>query len=462
MRSMLLLGVLGPLVVLQAVDAWRTYSAARSAITVAYDRTLLASAKVIGESLVLVGDGAAARVAASVPYSALEAFEADTRTRMHHRVSGLQGELVTGSPSMPMARDTKLANPGPYAALVDFYDAHMDGDAVRVATLLQPVANDQTQGVARVQVAETLDLRAAAARELLIETLLRQALLLALVAGIVVWVVQRATRSLRDARDAIVASEEIKALPSTDAPRELAPLLDAINGLVARVQQFGEAQRRFVRDASHQLKTPLAVMKVQVQAAQRGDIATADAIAELSLTVERATALTNQMLALAKVEQLRQQEDNAPLTRWDEAVRAMCIELAPLAIEKHIDLSVELAAASVRAHEWSLREITRNLLANALAHTPESGSVRVSLQSDAAVGILRIEDTGPGIDESQRDRLFKPFSKGSTRSEGSGLGLAICADLVSHLRGAISLENRGGNTPTKGLRASVRLPVEVS
>uniref|UniRef100_UPI0023519582 sensor histidine kinase n=3 Tax=Bacteria TaxID=2 RepID=UPI0023519582 len=120
-------------------------------------------------------------------------------------------------------------------------------------------------------------------------------------------------------------------------------------------------QTRFVRDASHQLRTPLAVLKVQVQSALRGDVAPQQALHEISDTVDRATQLANQMLALAKVEQLRQQSA-PPVTRLDDELRAIALELSPLIAQRDIDFGIHTDPAPVQAHEWMLRELTRNLL----------------------------------------------------------------------------------------------------
>ena len=141
---------------------------------------------------------------------------------------------------------------------------------------------------------------------------------------------------------------------------------------MARLAHLLDHQKRFVRDTSHQLRTPLAVLRTQVQSAQRGDVAPAQALQEMSDTVERATVLANQMLALAKVEQLRQQGD-APVVDWAEVVRAVALDLAPLIASSSSTSTSTPCAAPVRAHEWALRELTRNLLHNAIKHSRAAG-----------------------------------------------------------------------------------------
>ena len=184
LRSQLLLGILLPVLGLVALNTISLYREALRSANTAYDRTLLASAKVIGEQLEVVGTGAEARLRATVPYSALEAFDADNRSRMFYRVNGFAGEMVSGYEDLPRWTG-RIPDRGLYAALVDFYDDSYNGQAVRVAVLLQPVAGPGGQGMATIQVAETLELRETLARQMLFDTLWRQALLLAVIAAVV-------------------------------------------------------------------------------------------------------------------------------------------------------------------------------------------------------------------------------------------------------------------------------------
>ena len=163
LRSQLMLGILVPVLLLVLFNSTVLYRQALRAADIAYDRTLLATAKSIGEQLEIVGSGDAVKVRATLPYSALEPFEADNRSRMFYRVSGFQGEMVSGFEDLPMWRG-RLPNKSLYAALVDFYDGSFRGEAVRVAVLLQLVSGAGGQGMATIQVAETLELRQTLAR----------------------------------------------------------------------------------------------------------------------------------------------------------------------------------------------------------------------------------------------------------------------------------------------------------
>ncbi|WBY01604.1 sensor histidine kinase [Ramlibacter tataouinensis] len=458
LRRYLLLGILLPVLALIALNGVSLYRQALRAANTAYDRTLLASAKVIGEQLDVDGYDEQARLRATVPYSALEAFEADTRSRLFYRVSDLRGELVSGFEELPFWRG-RLPQQPPYAALVDFYDARFRDEDVRVAVLLQPVASDDGRGMAVVQVAETLELRRSLARQVLLDTLWRQALLVAVIAGVVIVVVQRGTRPVRRLSSELQARPENDLTPiqAPDAPRELLPLVDATNQVMARLARLLDNQKRFVRDTAHQLRTPLAVLKTQVQSALRGDVEPRPALQEIGATVDRATQLANQMLSLAKVEQLRQQAD-AQVTDLAEVARAVALELSPLMAEQDLDFEIDTRPAPMRAHEWMLRELTRNLLHNAIRHGPRGGRLAVRLVVDGGWLALTISDSGPGIAAELRERLFQPFAAGDGRS-GSGLGLLICQEIAHALGGNLVLDNRERHRHVEGLDATVRLPL---
>ena len=459
LRGRLMLGILVPVAVFIVINTVSLYRQALEAADTAYDRTLLASAKSIGELLEVTGQGSDVRLQATVLYSALEAFEADNRSRIYYKVTGFQGEMVSGFEDLPPWRG-KLPDRGPYAALVDFYDDEFRGLPVRMAVLLQPVAGNAGQGMATIQVAETLELRRTLARQILIETVLQQAALVAVIALVVVVVVQRATQPVRQLSADLATRHEgdLAPIESPEAPRELLPLVDATNQVMTRLSHLLDHQKRFVRDASHQLRTPLAVLKTQVQSALRGDVEPTQALHEINTTVDRATQLANQMLALAKVEQLRQQGD-APVVDWAEITRAVALDLSALIADHQIEFDIETQPAPVRSHEWALRELTRNLLHNAIKHTPQQGQLSVRLVTDTRHAALTISDSGPGISSEQRLRLFQPFAAGDLRS-GSGLGLAICEDIVRSLGGSITLENRENHGRVSGLDAVVRIALE--
>lgn len=458
LRRYLLLGILLPVGLFVVINAVSLYRQTLAAVNTAYDRTLLASAKSIGEQLDVDGYDEQARLRATVPYAALEAFEADNQSRMFYKVSSPAGEMVSGFAELPIWRG-KLPDRTTYAALVDFYDDRYRDEDVRVAVLLQPVASERGRGMAVIQVAETLELRRTLTRTILLDTLVRQAVLVAVIVLVAVVVVQRATRPVRDLSARLQARPEndLSRIAVPDAPRELLPLVDATNQVMERLQHLLDHQKRFVRDTSHQLRTPLAVLKVQVQSALHGDIEPRQALLEINDTVDRATQLANQMLALAKVEQLRQQA-GTEVQDFAAVVRTVALDLSPLVADKDLDFEIATVPAAVQAHDWMLRELSRNLLHNAIKHSPQGGALSVRLVADANYAALTIADSGPGVNAEMHARLFQPFSAGDVRS-GSGLGLAICQEIVLALGGSISLDNREEHGHIAGLDATVRLPL---
>ena len=458
LRRRLLMGILLPVVAFIAFNTFSLYRQALASLNTAYDRTLLASAKTISEQLDVSGYDDAAQLRAIVPYAALEAFEADNQSHMFYRISNLRGDLISGYAALPVWRGSIPARP-PYAALVDFYNDQFEGRPVRVAVLLQPVATQDGRGMAVIQVAETLEVRHALALQILWHTLARQALLIAVIALTVLIVVQRATRPVRQLSAALQARPEgdLNPITTAAAPRELQALIDATNHVMQRLRHLLLNQKRFVRDTAHQLRTPLAVLKTQVQSARHGDVPAPQALREIESTVDRATQLANQMLSLAKVEQLRQQA-TPPNTRFDEVLRAVALELSPLMAQKDLDFGIQTDPALVRAHEWMLRELARNLLHNAIRHAPQGSDLAVDLRCADHQAVLCISDHGSGVDDELAARLFQPFSAGDVRT-GSGLGLAICHEIVQALGGRIALTNRMESGRVAGLDAVVHLPL---
>jgi len=467
LRNQLLLGILLPVLAFLVLNTYVLYQQALSAADTAYDRTLLASAKAIGEQLEVVPDATLGhRLLGSLTYAALEAFEADNRSRLYYRVTGFSGELVSGFADLP-PWDGTLPQRTLYAALVHFYDDHYQGVPVRVAVLLQPVAGVHGLGMATIQVAETLELRQTLARQILLDMVWRQSLLIALI-GLVVYVaVQRATLPVRRLSAALAERPEndLSPIDSAAAPTELLPLVQATNQHMARLSALLQHQKRFIRDTSHQIKTPLAVLRTQLQSALRGDVDTQLALREMMQTVDGATELANQMLALAKIEQLRIQSD-VPVVVWAEALRTVALDVSALVADKQLDFEwlLDPAAATmrVRAHEWSLKELARNLLHNAIRHSAPGGALRIELkiQPGTGWGQLTIEDSGGGLAQELLDNPFQPFHSAAHASHGSGLGLAICHGIVLTLGGQITLQNRlDERGHPLGLRACVRLPL---
>lgn len=457
LRRYLLAGIVIPITLFVIVDTVGAYRRALAAIHTAYDRSLLASARYIGE--LLQTDGQALKV--DLPYAALEIFDAANEGRMYYRINGLQGEFLSGYEDLP-AYTRKLPQLSSYAALVDFYDTDFRGERVRMAALYQPVSGGTLRGVALIQVAETQEVRERLARGLLVDTLLREAALIAVVVLVAWLVVTRALRPVNDLRREVLARGErdLSPVQTPGLPSELQPVVAAINELMQRVLRMIGLQRQFVRDASHQLRTPLAVLKTQAQNGLSGHADPRATLEQMHDTVDRAIRLANQMLALAKVEQEHGQHAPSAID-LAEVAREVALDLSPLIADKSLDFELHAdRPVWVRGLAWMLRELTRNLVHNALRETPPGAALALIVEGTPGGARLVVRDSGPGLADAQREHLFEPFHTGHPTT-GSGLGLAICREVCDRLGGTIELVNRVEDGRVVGLDAVVCLPAAV-
>ena len=460
-KRRLTLWILAALVVFLALDTTVIYQNTLQSINVAFDRTLLASARAIGDTVKFERG----KLTASLPYATLEVFEAVTRGRIVYRVSDFDGNFLSGYPELP-PHNGVFPKRTPYAALAAFYEDRFENESVRVAALLQPVYVGAEGGEAyrmvTVQVAETLELRKSLAQQALISTLDRQVIFLMLMSTLVWWLIARGMRPISALRRELLERDPESLTPITaPAPRELKPLVEALNEVMARLKRVLDDQQRFVRDASHQLRTPLAVLKAQVQNAQRGDVPPDLAFAELAASVDRATRVANQMLALAKVAQLDSEAtDGVEITDLHAMARELAVECSPLIAEKELDFALETYGSApdgyrAKGHEWLIRELFRNLMSNAMRHTPPGSAFGIDIRSFGDVILMSVWDSGDGINADREAKLFEPFSTSDPVS-GSGLGLIICRDICKSVGARMSLRNRNADElGERGLRATV-------
>ena len=454
-RRRLTLWILAALVTFLVIDTTVIYQNTLQSINVAYDRTLLASARAIGDTI-RYEDG---KLSSSLPYAALEVFEAVTRGRIVYRVNDFDGKFFTGYPELP-PHDGVFPKHTPYAALAAFYESTFENEAVRVVALLQPVYVGTEYRMLTVQVAETMELRRALAQQALISTLDRQAIFLMVLATLIWWLIERGMRPVSVLRRELLERDPDSLAPiTTPAPRELKPIVEALNEVMARLQRVLDDQQRFVRDASHQLRTPLAVLKAQVQNAQRGHVSPDVAFDELAISVDRATRVANQMLAIAKVAQLdgTAEADNET-TDLVVVARDVAVECSPLIADKHLDFALDAPDGQslvFRGHEWLIREMFRNLMSNAIRHTPRGGALGIDIRPHGQVLLMSVWDSGSGLDRERQSKLFQPFSSGDPNA-GSGLGLVICQDICASIGARLMLANRDLDEPgAPGLRATV-------
>jgi two-component system, OmpR family, sensor histidine kinase TctE len=448
--------------VLIAINSFSAYRNATDAANTAYDRSLLAAARVIAERV----DLHAGKVVVEVPYVALDFIESDVRGRIYYRVSGLKGEPVSGYDDLP-PMPPNIGRSEEYSTLARFYLDRFRGDTVRVAALYQPVQEGELRGMALIQVAETLDSREAVIKRIMLDTIYRQLLLVMLTVAVVFFVVRRALRPLDRLRGDVEARKagDLSRIDAAGVPSEVRPFVDGINQYVGRLRTLLSGQERFVADASHQLRTPLAVMKMQTELALReADPARREETIEaLHRAVSEAIHLANQLLSRARMEnsiaaRAFAEADLVPLARQ------VCLELAPFAVAKRIELEVDAEGRhAVTGDATLLHELIKNLVDNAIRYTPEEGRVRVRLHGAPGQTIFEVEDTGEGIAESDRERVFEPFARVTQGPEpGCGLGLAIVADIVRAHGASVVLEHarpnaaEPGQEPGKGLRVIVR------
>ncbi|MHB8392836.1 MAG: sensor histidine kinase, partial [Acidobacteriaceae bacterium] len=245
-------------------------------------------------------------------------------------------------------------------------------------------------------------------------------------------------------------------LSATHLPDEVAPMVTAVNDLLARLSLAMETQRQFIGDAAHELRTPLAAIQLQLQLVDRADSAAEReaALAELRSGIARAIHLVQQLLALARAE-----PQVVPVTPGtasvDELARAVVADYAALAVDRGVDLGIaHLEPAIVDVDADSLRVMLGNLVDNAIRYTPSGGRIDLSVTTMAGEAVLEVEDNGPGISAEHLSRVFDRFYREpGTQVPGSGLGLAIVKNIVERHRGRIAL---GFGSNGQGLRATVR------
>jgi len=340
----------------------------------------------------------------------------------------------------------------PLPATSGYSTVHLNDRDWRVYTLVQ--------GTHALQVAQAQDEREAIATKTALRTLLPFAVLIP-VFGMVIWLaVGRGLRPLSAMSRAVAKRrpDALAPLAERDLPAELQPLASSLNDLLARLDAALGAQRRFTADAAHELRTPLAALKLQLDMARRaGDVpARLAAYDDLEAGVERAAHLVDQLLTLARV------EPEALATRAADCdlvalAKEAIVARGALAAEKRVDLGLAREApVPVRGDPASLAILLSNLLDNALRYTPAGGKVDVAIDDGGGAAVLTVADTGPGIPAEERDRVFDRFFRGAgNRAPGSGLGLSIVKRIADAHRATITFDAPAQGS---GLVVTVRFP----
>ena len=448
LRVQLLGWLLIPLALLVSINTWVMYRNATDTATVVQDRMLLGAVRIIAEQTYYKNG----ELHVEVPPAALELFESASEDRVYYRVVSPRGTLLLGyaelaSPPAPLRADEAT-----------HFDAAVRGEPVRVAALAQPLIGAPGQDPVLIEVAQTMQAHQALATQIWKQAVRQQLVLLA-VAILLVWLgLHRGLRPVLRLRDHVLRRKPgtLEPLHGESVPRELVPLVSAMNGYVRRLDEHMAAHGRFVAYASHQLRTALTLLNTQVSYALRSDDAASreEALRAIRDGVQRNIRLVNQLLMLFMAEAgsaqpLRQSEVNLA-----EVVQRVLEDLAALAQSKNIDLGFEQnGAATVRGTPTMLHELVANLVDNAIRYSSAGGVVTAAIESAGDRVTLRIEDNGPGIPLEHRERVFERFYRvHDSGPGGAGLGLPIVREIAAASRGKVTLSDPPSG---KGLLVSV-------
>ena len=363
---------------------------------------------------------------------------------------------IWGQDGTQIFRSTRSALPP--RAVVGFSDVEAHGNRYRVYTLQTPL---QT-----VQIAQDLSARTARARALALRAVLPFAWLTPLLMLAVWWIIRRSLAPIEQTRRVVAsrAANDFSPLEDAGLPDEVRPLVDELNLLFGRVRQAFEAQKNFVSDAAHELRSPLTALKLQAQALRRVDadpVAREAAVARLNAGLDRAIRGVEQLLLLAREEAgSAQASDAAGPVDLQSVITLAVADVLPQARLKNMDLGLTDSAtaqqmSTVNGQPKALRILLRNLLENAVKYTPPGGQVDVSFDVQQGQPVLTVEDSGPGIAPENRTRVFDRFFRASDTAQeaGSGLGLAIARAIADRHGARLVL---GDSKRLGGLKVEVR------
>lgn len=450
LRDQLLLWLLLPMLVLAVAAIPLQVLRARTQTQQAYDRTLTAVALAVSRQAAIPGQ----LESAQIPALALNVLAALTRDRYAYRIACVEPDrLLAGAPALPpppMARTHGL----------QYYDGRYDGERFRFVALWQPVIGSQACSALLIQVAESTATREAKTASALANAAAVQLAMVVLAAILIVFGVRRGLAPLKQLRERMLsrAPGDLAPIAPRSVPREVVTLIDAMNAHAARQRQQTDQQRQFVADASHQLKTPLALIRMHTDVALRqADPARLRAeLAEINDIVQLTSRTVHQLLALLRSEA----NGSQTLERLDltSLARSATEELLPQALDKGVDLGFDGdAPVPVLGQCHGLHELVSNLVDNALRYTPAGGDVDVAVgRDDGGRPVLRVVDTGPGIPPEQREQVFERFYRPpGSEGDGCGLGLAIVRQICGHHGADIDLSDGPGG---RGLAVTVRFP----
>jgi two-component system sensor histidine kinase TctE len=441
------------------LNAVLSYYGAREAVNRAYDRSLTASLKGIAEGIHSISG----RILVDIPYAAFDTFESGVQERIFYAVIAPDGTRITGYPDLA-APAAEIGD-----GQVRIVDTRYNGEAVRLGVLGKRMYDPALSGGDTVLIlfAETTEARQRLARDLFMDSLRRQFLLILAGAAMLLFALTSAFRPLLELQRAVRRRDvqDLTPVPDSNVPSEVRPLILAINHHMERLTAMVEARRRFLADAAHQIRTPLSVLSTQAEYGQRqtDPAEMRSTFAGLLQTIRGTRRMANQMLTLSQAEPANDLiQDHAPVNLVALA-REVALDLAPVALARRLDLSFEEHPQAVMLHGDAglLREMIANLVDNAIRYSPAGGHVTVAVGSWEGRAVLRVQDTGPGIPEAERGKVFRRFYRilGHRDTEGSGLGLAIVREICLAHGGSIQLKDAD---PGPGLVVEVEFPLDPS
>jgi two-component system, OmpR family, sensor histidine kinase TctE len=441
LRTRLLVLLLVPLVLLAGVNAWLEFRSAGN-VAARQDEHLLSLVPLVADSV--VGDAGGKPLLMLAP--PVEEFVKDRPRAAGYAITDVDGKLLVGDEWLGSRLPPADREP-------EFHSEEHDGATWRIVRQRQQTVF----GEVVVTVADGSDPRQQWARAILLRVLLPNLVLIAAAAFAVGWAVERALKPLRALKEAVEhrSPRDLSAIDETASPEEVRPLVASLNRLFRLVNAQAEGQRRFVADAAHQLRTPLAGLQAQVEAwaeaasGSSGEVALAtDQVQKLRNATRRTTQLANQLLALSRADARGMHAQ--PEQRVD--LKAICEDILQghldAATARRIDLGLDAQPVQVMGHEWLLRELLANLVDNAVKYSHEGGSVTIRCGRRGGDAFLEVEDDGPGVAAAERPRILERFYRvQGTQGEGNGLGLAIAEEIArvhhSHLQLHPGLDGRG-------------------
>lgn len=452
LRSRLLLWVSAPLLALWVMSTMIDHDVASGFVNLNYDRALLDTALDLGRNVREANN----QLYLDLPQPVIEMLISGEQGRFYYRANGPIGEYITGDPDLPAPPESAIED------RVTYYDAVYRNEPIRAVALRVPVRPGSGKGAITVQVAEKTRLRDDFARQIMLRMMLPQAVLVIL-AAMAVWLgVGLGLRALTSVRSEIENRSHVDLSPIRDnnTPYEVRPLVQAMNDLLSRLSAALAAQQRFIADAAHQLRTPVAALKTQTELAVR-QVRDGDAQAtlqQLHTAADHAARLVNQLLTLARAEPGSHRSVMRERINLAALARETAGEWVPRALTRGIDLGFDDASADtdISADPFLVRELINNLIDNALNYTPSGGRVTVRVMRDAGLATLEVDDDGCGIPEDERERVFERFYRSTGGSpEGCGLGLAIVREIAQG-HGASSTIRSGAND--RGTRVIIAFP----